>query len=171
MLTLYDAAIPTYRRLLTALSDVLDKAVQHAAHLKYDPQVLLAVRLYPNMWSLAQQIGGACTHSVKDPYLVVGKPVPEYTGPTQTIDDQKAKIAWALGTLDGIDAAAFNAAAEGVITFPMAGQQRKMTGRNFLLTFSLDNVYFHCATAYDILRHNGVPLVKSDFTGKLTFAE
>jgi len=28
-------------------------------------------------------------------------------------------------------------------------------------------VYFHAATAYNILRHNGVPLGKADFLGKL----
>jgi len=28
-------------------------------------------------------------------------------------------------------------------------------------------VYFHTATAYDILRHNGVPLGKADFLGSL----
>jgi hypothetical protein len=29
----------------------------------------------------------------------------------------------------------------------------------------MPNFYFHVTTAYDILRHNGVPLGKRDFTG------
>ena len=41
------------------------------------------------------------------------------------------------------------------------------TAENFLLSFSLPNFYFHATTAYDILRHKGVPLGKRDFTGKL----
>jgi hypothetical protein len=28
------------------------------------------------------------------------------------------------------------------------------------------NFYFHVTTAYDILRHNGVPLGKADFFGR-----
>jgi hypothetical protein len=28
-------------------------------------------------------------------------------------------------------------------------------------------MYFHATTAYDILRHNGVPLGKADFIGAL----
>jgi hypothetical protein len=28
-------------------------------------------------------------------------------------------------------------------------------------------MYFHAATAYDILRHNGVPLGKADFIGAI----
>jgi hypothetical protein len=33
----------------------------------------------------------------------------------------------------------------------------------FLTSFVLPNMYFHAATAYDILRHNGVVLGKGDF--------
>ena len=31
--------------------------------------------------------------------------------------------------------------------------------------FALPNFYFHATTAYDILRHNGVPIGKLDFMG------
>ena len=34
-----------------------------------------------------------------------------------------------------------------------------------LLGFVLPNVYFHCTTAYNILRHNGVEIGKRDFLG------
>ena len=39
------------------------------------------------------------------------------------------------------------------------------TGETYVQTFVLPNVYFHCATAYNILRHNGVELGKRDFLG------
>ena len=35
------------------------------------------------------------------------------------------------------------------------------------MSFSLPNFFFHATTAYDILRHNGAPLGKRDFMGKL----
>jgi hypothetical protein len=41
------------------------------------------------------------------------------------------------------------------------------TVENFLMSFSLPNFYFHATTAYDIFRHNGVPLGKRDFMGTL----
>ena len=41
--------------------------------------------------------------------------------------------------------------------------QRKFTGEGLLLNFILPNFYFHCTTAYDILRHCGVELGKRDF--------
>ena len=37
------------------------------------------------------------------------------------------------------------------------------TGASYLLTFALPNFYFHVTTAYDILRHKGVPLAKLDY--------
>ena len=49
----------------------------------------------------------------------------------------------------------------------MRGQPHTFTGQNYLLQFATPNVYFHTATAYDILRHNGVVLGKADYLGKL----
>ena len=43
--------------------------------------------------------------------------------------------------------------------------ERKFTGQGLLLNHVLPNFYFHCTTAYDILRHCGVELGKRDFMG------
>ena len=37
--------------------------------------------------------------------------------------------------------------------------------RDYLFTFAYGNFFFHVATAYDILRHLGVPVGKRDFLG------
>lgn len=36
-------------------------------------------------------------------------------------------------------------------------------GKSYLVGFALPNFYFHTTTAYDILRHKGVPLGKMDY--------
>ena len=41
------------------------------------------------------------------------------------------------------------------------------TGQSYLMEFALPNFYFHLATAYDILRHNGIEVGKRDFIGAL----
>ena len=46
-------------------------------------------------------------------------------------------------------------------------QGNSMRGGDYLDHFALPNFHFHLTTAYSILRHNGVPLGKSDFTGDL----
>jgi hypothetical protein len=40
-------------------------------------------------------------------------------------------------------------------------------GQPYLVHFVLPNFYFHCTTAYDILRHCGVELGKRDFIGAI----
>ena len=54
--------------------------------------------------------------------------------------------------------------AETVITIPVGGgQELPMTCSVYLASFVFPNLYFHSATAYNILRHNGVVLGKRDF--------
>jgi len=53
------------------------------------------------------------------------------------------------------------------ITFP-SGATRDFTGQSLLLGNSLPNFYFHCTTAYDILRHSGVVLGKRDYLGSMS---
>ncbi|MEO0376790.1 MAG: DUF1993 family protein, partial [Cyanobacteria bacterium P01_A01_bin.17] len=40
------------------------------------------------------------------------------------------------------------------------------TGQDYVLKFFLPNFFFHITTAYDLLRHSGVPLGKKDFIGE-----
>ena len=47
----------------------------------------------------------------------------------------------------------------------VSGVDTDLTGEIYLLQRALPNFYFHVTTAYDILRHNGVPVGKSDFLG------
>jgi hypothetical protein len=53
------------------------------------------------------------------------------------------------------------------VTFKVGDRALPFTAEGFLMSFSLPNFFFHAATAYDILRHNGAPLGKRDFIGKL----
>ena len=41
----------------------------------------------------------------------------------------------------------------------------KWTGLTWCTTYCIPNFYFHVVTAYDILRHKGVPLGKTDYLG------
>jgi hypothetical protein len=52
------------------------------------------------------------------------------------------------------------------ITFGTGKDTTKtLPGQQFVNHVALPNFFFHCTTAYDILRHNGVPLGKLDFLG------
>ncbi|MFI4959537.1 MAG: DUF1993 family protein [Lysobacterales bacterium] len=49
------------------------------------------------------------------------------------------------------------------------GNERKMKGNDYLQQFALPNFYFFVTTAYDILRHRGVPIGKRDFLGPVNW--
>ena len=51
------------------------------------------------------------------------------------------------------------------LTIKLGAREVNWRGMQYLLGFALPNFYFHAATAYDILRHNGVELAKRDFIG------
>ena len=53
------------------------------------------------------------------------------------------------------------------MAFEIGGRSLPFTAEGFLQSFSLPNFYFHSTTAYDILRHKGVPLGKRDYLGRM----
>jgi hypothetical protein len=165
-LTIYQASVPVYVRLLRNLSGILDKAASHAAANKIDPAILVSARLYPDMWSVAEQVRAACNHATRGPARLTGTPPPAFDGKDATFEDLKARIAWAIDFAAGIPQDAFDGAEDREIVFPTGDTNRTLSGRDYLLGFSMPNFYFHVTTVYDILRHNGVALDKDDFIGR-----
>ena len=51
------------------------------------------------------------------------------------------------------------------MAFKIGERGMPFVARDFVLSFSLPNFYFHATTAYDILRMKGVPIGKRDFMG------
>ena len=72
-----------------------------------------------------------------------------------------------LDYLETFNEADFEGAETRAITLSfMPG--KVIEGRDYLHEMSLPNFYFHLATAYSILRHNGVDVGKNDFIGHLS---
>ena len=57
--------------------------------------------------------------------------------------------------------------AEREIVLTIGGNPLKFTGQQYLVHFVMANFYFHCTTAYAILRQSGVEIGKRDFLGGL----
>ena len=51
------------------------------------------------------------------------------------------------------------------VHFKAGGRDMVLKGDEFLSFYALPQFFFHIATAYDILRHNGVDLGKRDYMG------
>ena len=164
-LSLYDVSVPVYARLLKRLATTLDKASAHAQAGKLDPAALLDARLYPDMWSFKQQVMAATNHAFRGTARLAGLDIPKITDASASFADLQKRVAETLAFVEGVDRAAINAGIDREITFPLGDEQATLSGLEYFLGFSQPNFYFHLTTAYNILRHNGVPLVKTDFMG------
>jgi hypothetical protein len=76
-------------------------------------------------------------------------------------------VADATSALTALKPDDVNALAGRDVAFQMRDNKLPFTAESFLMSFSLPNFFFHATTAYDILRHKGVPLGKRDFMGRL----
>jgi uncharacterized protein len=165
-ISMYKASVPIFIQFLTGLSAVLDKATAFAEAKKVDPAVLLNMRLAPDMFPLARQVRAATDHSAIACGRLAGVEPPTFAGNETTIAELKERIARAIDFLKNLKASQIDGTEEKEIKFTLPnGMTREFKGQSFLLNSSLPHFYFHCTTAYDILRHCGVELGKRDFIG------
>lgn len=166
-LSMYQASVPVFRQMLSALSDVLDKAEKHAAQHKFDQAALLGFRFYPNMWPLTRQVQVACDFAKGTSARLAGVEVPAFEDTETTFAELRTRIGRTLSFLDKLKPAQIDGSEERTVTIRMGGREVSFKGQPYLLHFALPNFFFHCTTAYDMLRHNGVELAKRDFIGQV----
>ena len=165
-ISMYKTSVPIFVQFLTSLSAVLDKAAAYAEAKKVEPAVLLNMRLAPDMFPLVRQVRAATDHAISACGRLAGADLPTFANTEATIPELKDRIAKTIDFLKSLKAAQIDGTEgkEIKITFP-SGATREFTGQSLLLTNSLPNFFFHCTTAYDILRHCGIELGKRDFMG------
>jgi uncharacterized protein len=165
-ISMYKASVPIFVQFLTSLSAILDKAAAYAEAKKVDPSVLLNTRLSPDMFPLVRQVRAATDHAVNACGRLAGAEPLSFANTEATIPELKERIAKTIDYVKGFEPGQIDGSEDKQIkiTFP-SGATREFTGLSLLLNNSLPNFYFHCTTAYDILRHCGVELGKRDFLG------
>jgi uncharacterized protein len=166
-ISLYQVTVPVFVKTLANLQAVLAKAKAHALDHKIEESVFVNARLYPDMLPLARQVQIATDIARGCAARLAGVEPPSYEDKEQSFDDLAARIARTIDYMNGLDQKQFDGAETREITRPVRGQPKTFTGQNYLLQFATPNVYFHTATAYDILRHNGVVLGKADYLGAM----
>jgi hypothetical protein len=164
-LSMHQAGAARFAAMLRNLSAILDKAEAYAAARKIDPAALTAFRLYPDMFPLTRQVQIACDTAKGAVARLAGVEIPTHEDTEQTFAELKARIAKTLDFIASVPAAKIDGADEREVTIRQRGQDVKMSGLQYLLAVAQPNFYFHVATAYNILRHNGVELGKRDFLG------
>jgi hypothetical protein len=164
-ISMYQASAPRFASMLRNLSALLDKAQAHCEARKIDPAALTTDRLYPDMFPLSRQIQIACDTAKGAMARLSGADNPKHEDTEQSFADLKARIAKTLAFVESFQPAQIDGTEAKSIEIKLGKREVKWLGMQYLLGFALPNFYFHAATAYGILRKNGVELGKSDFIG------
>jgi hypothetical protein len=162
-ITMHQASVPLFQKMLRNLSTFLDKGAAFAAQKKFDPSVLLAARLAPDMFPLSKQVQVACDNAKGPLARLAGVEIPKHEDNEKTVDELKARIAKTLDFIGGLDPAKFNGAEERELVLTIGGKETRVKGGVYFFNRAVPNFLFHVTTAYSILRHNGVEVGKGDF--------
>jgi len=164
-ISMYQASAPRFVNMLTNLSAILDKAQAHAEAKKIDPAALTAYRLFPDMLPMTRQVQIACDNAKGAMARLSGVEIPKYEDTEKTFAELKARIARTIAFVQSFKPAQIDGSEDRDVTLKLGGKETTFKGMQYLLGFALPNFYFHVMTAYNILRHNGVEIGKSDYIG------
>ena len=164
-LSLYDVSAPVFRQYLAALSGVLAKADAHCGSGALTEADVIRFRLFEDMQPFWFQVRQSIVHSAGAVATLRGQSYPRTEG-LETLKECKRAVDAAVAYLDAVKPAdlSLDPGSDVALITP---RRATITARNFLLAVSHGHFFFHVTTAYDILRHLGVPIGKRDFTGEV----
>jgi hypothetical protein len=166
-MSFYDSTVPVFINILGALNGLLNKAEAHCKAKNIKEDVMLGMRLYPDMLPLTKQFQLATDFASKGCARLAGVEVPTTPDTETTFEELRQRIGKTIDYLKTFKPAQFEGAETKSVSFPIGPDKTlTLTGQQFLSNFSLPNFYFHAATAHGILRHNGVEIGKRDFMGQ-----
>ena len=165
MLNMYDATIPALTRTLSNLATILKIGEAHADTKKIEHTALLNARLFPDMYPLSRQVQIATDMSKGAAARLAEIEIPKYEDDETTFAELQARIAKTIAFIETVQPAQIEGSESREVTITIRKVDLKFTGQDYLLKWVIPNVYFHVTTTYNILRHNGVELGKSDFLG------
>ena len=166
-LSLYDASIPTFLHTLRSLKAILDKAVAHAEARKFDPNVFVSSRLYPDMLPFNRQIQIASDAAKGAAARLSGTEPPKFEDNETTMAELIARLTKTIDYLESFKPAQFEGDDNRVITIKSPRMTLNFTAVNFVRHWALPNFFFHITTTYALLRHGGVEIGKLDYLGPI----
>jgi hypothetical protein len=165
-LSLYDATIPSYRQIIAATLALVDKAKAHCTAKGEPDAALIEARLAPDMLPFGYQVKAVAEHSRG---AIEGVRAGVYSPSTAPWPDRFAGLSALLGEADaflaGLDPDELEGFTGRDMRFEFGERRMPFFAEQFLLSFAQPNFYFHAATAYDILRAQGLAIGKRGFMG------
>jgi uncharacterized protein len=98
---------------------------------------------------------------------LAGVEVPKHDDTEKTFADLKSRLAKTVAFVQSLKPTDIDGSEGREINLTLGEHTMSFKGQPYLVHFVMPNFYFHCTTAYDILRHCGVELGKRDFIGSI----
>ncbi len=165
-ISFYDVSVASYLQILGAVSGFLAKGREHCTKSGIDLKEVVETRLYADMLPFRFQVVSVAHHSlgaIKG--IEAGVFGPPAGVPDLDFAGLEKLVAEASSGLKQYKREAIDALEGKDVQFKLGERGMPFIARDFVLSFSLPNLYFHATTAYDILRMKGAPLGKRDFMG------
>ena len=166
-MSMHALSVEMFSSTLGNLSLILEKALTHATQRKFDPGVLLAARLAPDMLPLTRQVQLACDLAKNSVARLAAQEPPRFEDDESSFEQLRVRIARVIDYMKSVPASALEGSESRDVRVPAGPRTYEFKGLEFLQRWAIPNVFFHVTTAYAILRHNGVELGKRDFLGPL----
>lgn len=161
--TIYTVTAPTLVMALKNLSAVLKKGEAYAQERNIEGAVLLNDRLHPTMLPLTRQVQIACDVAKGAVARLAERDNPAFADTETSFADLYTRIQNTIDFIMSVPESAYAGAEDRQITLQAGGNTMQWQGSDYVASFVLPNVYFHCAMTYGLLRKNGVELGKRDF--------
>ena len=164
-LTMHRASVPMFKQTLASLSSVLDKAEAFCQENDPDPAEFIERRLAPDMFTLTQQVQRATFHSAQAAAKLAGVDTPEFDDNQKSFADLQTRIKFTVDFFNTLTAEQFEGSENKELEIQIRVGPLQFIGEDFLFHFAIPQFLFHTTTAYDIIRHAGVEVMKRDFLG------
>ncbi|QAU24977.1 DUF1993 domain-containing protein [Dyella sp. M7H15-1] len=165
-ISMYQVAIPVFLRALNNLHHVLKLGQTHAKHKNVDDSVMLQTRLIPDMLPLVKQVQIATDMAKNGAARLAGVDPLKFEDNETSFEELYSRIERAIDYIKSFKPEQIDGSETRAITIKTRNNELSFEGQAYLLHFVIPNLFFHCTTAYDILRVAGAGIGKEDYIGK-----
>jgi uncharacterized protein len=165
-ISMYQVAVPVFLRALANLQHVLKKGQAHAKAKSVDDATILQTRLIPDMLPLVRQVQIATDMAKNATARLAGVDPLKFEDTEASFDELYARIERAIDYIKSFKTEQLDGCETRAITIKSRRGDQHFEGEAYLLHFVLPNLFFHCTTAYAILRAAGTEIGKEDFIGQ-----
>jgi hypothetical protein len=165
-ISMYQVAVPVFVRALTNLQHVLKLGEAHAKEKNVEGSVLLQTRLITDMLPLVKQVQIATDMAKNGAARLAGVDPLKFEDNETSLDELYSRIERAIDYIKSFKPEQIDGSETRAITLKTRNGDLNFEGQAYLLHYVLPNLFFHCTTAYNILRESGANIGKADFTGK-----